>query len=319
MMADMAFLGSVGGVDVDYGDTGFSCLIVYELSELIESPRKMLAPLRHLNRSPLPDSLKIFESNNGRSVYSLRNHLFRDAVVSITPESGFAFANLLKMSFGTWCVTALQICLNIINLDPGLFDTIPGENFAGRVNCNILDTKIDTKNRCSINGGCFRRIDHNSQIEGIIPENQIDLASWPIHPIGIVIADPNRHNESTIQGKQGNAIKSFPRHDTLIIGHCSIKVKLNLYRLISFIGFNRLGNCPDCHLSRQVILLSDAIVDRLLQLDFVSKPQLERSFGNVIASRIELMHSLVERQSLLRGCFNLNHKSLHHRIEDIAL
>lgn len=77
--------------------------------------------------------------------------------------------------------------LGVLNRSPlpdsfeisSLFGSIPRENFPYRVNCNIiLDPKIQTQNSSRINGRSFRGIDDDSQIECVIPENQI--ATYPL-------------------------------------------------------------------------------------------------------------------------------------------
>jgi len=81
MMAYMAFLAGVSRVDVDHRNPSNSCLIFDKLFDLIESPRKMFAPPGLPTRRPLPHAFEIFKGNHSRGVFSLRNHLFRDAMI----------------------------------------------------------------------------------------------------------------------------------------------------------------------------------------------------------------------------------------------
>ena len=319
MMTDRTFLGGIGRIDIYYRHASNGSFVVYELPELIKTPRKMRASLSLLNRSPLPYALKIFKGDDRRSVFGFRNHFLGDAMVNVPSESGFPFADLFKMPLGAWSVTSLKIGFDGIKLDPDLLDAIARETNSCRINSYVLDTEIYTENRSSIDSRSFWSINHNSQIECFVSIDQVDLTSGTVHPVGMVVADTNGHYESAFESQQGHSIKPFPRHDTLVIGHSPIQIKFWLDGLISFVGFNCLGDGSDRHLCRQIILLSNLIIDCLLQLDFVGTVQLERSPRDVIASMVKLMHGLMEGLSLLWGSFNLDHESLHHYIEEIAL
>jgi hypothetical protein len=75
-------------------------LVFNELPELIETPIMLPASLRLLNRASISDALKVFQSNQRRSAYSLRNQLFGDAMIDIPMKSGFPTRNPLQMLFG---------------------------------------------------------------------------------------------------------------------------------------------------------------------------------------------------------------------------
>ena len=309
----------IGRINVGNRHTSNSCLVADKLPKLIKSPRKIFASLGSLNRRALPNPLKIFKGDNRRSVFGLRNHLFGDAMICITSKSGFTRSNLLEMSFGIWSTATLKIGFDNIDFDPSFFNSITRENFSCGINCDVLDSKIDTKNINRINRILFRSIDYNSQIESIVLENQIYLSSWLNHLWSVVFANPNRQNKPTFQGKQRYSIKPFPTQNTLVIGHSSINIKSRLDGLISLISLHCLGNGSNGHLSRQAIPFSDRIIDSFLQFNFVGNMHIKSSIGYVIASCVKLMHSLMENFGLLQRSFNLDHKRLHHYIEDIVL
>ncbi len=55
MMTDRTLLRSIGRINVDYRDTGYSGLVIYVLPELIESPNYAVCvsePLEPLSSSP---------------------------------------------------------------------------------------------------------------------------------------------------------------------------------------------------------------------------------------------------------------------------
>ena len=97
-MADRAFLGGIGGIDVDYRHTCNRGFVVDELPKLIEAPVMLFASLRLSNRASFLDTLEIFQDYQGRSVYSLRNQHFRYAVVCIPMEPRLFARKLFQMT-----------------------------------------------------------------------------------------------------------------------------------------------------------------------------------------------------------------------------
>jgi hypothetical protein len=96
MMTDRTFLRGIGRIDIYYRNASNGSFVIYELPELIETPRKMRASLSLLNRSPLPYALKIFKGDDRRSVFGFRNHFLGDAMINISSESGFSLTDLLR-------------------------------------------------------------------------------------------------------------------------------------------------------------------------------------------------------------------------------
>lgn len=314
-MTNRAFLGSIGRINIDYGHTSQGCFVVYELSELIEAPIMLFASLDLLNRASLSETLEIFKDYQIRSVSGLRNQLFGDAMVRVSMESSLIARKFLQMSLSTLRATTLKICLDVINLGSNLLDLLSGERFSHRIDCDVLNTKINTK---SIRWFGFLRlgnIDYNTEIEGTSFENEIGLTPNPVKPRSMVITNQNWKLDSTVESQQRDPVKSFPGHDSLIIDNSSIWRKFWFDRLISLIGFGCFGNCPNSHLSGDTKLFPNLMINNLLQFDFICCMKLKSILCNEVAGGIKLMHSLKESLGLLRRSFKFDLKSLHHSID----
>jgi len=318
-MADRAFLGGIGGIDVDYRHARDSGFVVDELPKLIEAPVMLFASLRLSNRASFLDTLEIFQDYQGRSVYSLRNQHLRDAVVCIPMEPCLFARKRLQMSLSTFCAASLKICLEVVDLFANLFDLITRELLPGRINGNIFDAKIYSKYVLRLDLFRLRNINHDTEIENAISEDKVCLTSNPIQSRRMIVTDQNRKLDSTIESQQRNPIEAFPREDSLIVDHRAFGIKLRLNRSVSLVGFNDLRYGSDGHLSRDTELIPGRIINNLLQLDFISAAALKSRLCYVITGSVKLMHSLQKRLELLRSSFKLDHQSLHHCMDSYDL
>ncbi len=319
MMADRAFLASMGRINKHYRHASNGRLVVYELPDLIEAPVMLFASLRPFNRASFPYTLKIFKGDQRRSVFSLRNQLLRDAMVRVSVESSLFARKLLQMPLGTLCTTTLKVCLEVVYLGSNRLDLLSGEDFSRRIDSDVLDTKIDAKGIHRPDFLRFRNLDYNTEIENSFAKNQISLTSNPVKPCSMVIADQDGQLDSTIKGQQRDSIKSLPGHDSLIIDNCSIGIELWLDRLVSFVGFGCLRNCPNRHLSRDAKLFPDLMINNLLQLDFIGGMKFKSLLSDEVAGGIKLMHGLKKSLILFRRSFEFDLKSLHHSIDILDL
>lgn len=64
MMTNRTFLRCIGRINIYYRNASNDRFVIYELSELIETPRKMRASLSLINRGLLPYALKIFKGDD---------------------------------------------------------------------------------------------------------------------------------------------------------------------------------------------------------------------------------------------------------------
>ena len=317
-MTDRTLLRCIGRINIGNRDSSNSGLVVYELPELSKTPRTMSMSLSlGSDRCPFSDAAKIFEGDQRRGVFSFHDKLLGNAMVGVSIESSFAARKSLKMLLCAICATSLKVSFEIIKFDSGLIDFLARENFSHRVYCNVLDAEINTKNIRWNDDGRFRNFNDDTKIELFVSENQICLPSNSIQSWSMIITNLNRSLDSTMNSQQRNRIKPFPRKDSLVIDNGSIGIKGWFDRLISFIGFARFGNGSDSHLGGYTKLISDVSINNGLQLDFICGVHLKGNFSYIVASSIELMHSLMESIRLLRFNHNFDLESLHHDSIDV--
>jgi hypothetical protein len=313
MMTDRAFLGGIGRINVDHTNTGNRSLVVYELSELIETPRTMFMSLcLGSDRCPLSDATEIFKGYQRRGVFGFHDKFLRDAMIDISLKPSLMARKFLKMFFGTISATTLKIGFECIKFGSCLIDLLTRKHFSHRIHGYVLDSKINTENFFGYRRLVFRNFNYNAKIELFVHENQIGLPSDPVHFGSMVVTDFDRNLDPTMNGQERNRIKSFPRKDSLVVDNRPIRIKDRLDRLISFICFTCFRNGSNRHLRGYVKLLSDISINNGLQLDFIGCMHIKSNFGHIITSCIELMHRLVESFSLLRFNYNFDFESLHH-------
>ncbi len=318
MMTDWAFLRSKGRINIGNRHTSNGCLVANKLPKLIKSPRAMSMSLNlSLNRCPLSDAFEIFKDDQRRGVYGFLDKLLGNAMIGVSLEPGFTTRKSIQMFFGTIRTTTLKISFEIIKFGSGLFDLLTRKYFTHRIYRDILNSEIDTKDVRRNDNDRFRDLNDDTKIELFVSKNQISLTSDPVQSRSMVIADLNRSLDPTMDSQQRNSIKPFPREDSLVVDNSSIRIEGWFDRLISLVGFTSFRNGSNCHLGGYSKLLTDIMINNGLQLDFIGCMHLKSNFSHIVASSIELMHSLMEGVRLLWFNYNFDFESLHHDSIDI--
>jgi hypothetical protein len=180
----------------------------------------------------------------------------------------------------------------------------------------ILDTKINTKYTNRIVRRFFGDFDHDAKVENTVDQDQIGLASNPIHPDFLVVSESGGDNLPSLKGGQRDLLKSLPRKDALVIDNRAIKPKLWFDRLVSLVGFADLGNGSNRKLGGKTKLVSDRVVNRLMDLNLVSGVHSKDSFRYVVASLVKPLHCFTEHLMLLWRGIKLNQQGLKDSTED---
>ncbi len=318
MMADRTFLGSIGRINIRNWHTSNGCLVANKLPKLIKTPRAMSMSLNlGLDRCPLSDAFEIFKGDQRRGVYGFLDKLLGNAMIGVSLEPSLMTRKFLKMFFGTIRTTTLKIRFEIIKFGSGLVDLFARESFSSRIYDDVLNSEIDTKNIRWNDEGRFRNLNDDTKIELIVSENQISLSPDSIQSWSMIITNLNGSLDSTMNSQQRNRVKPFPRENSLVVDDGSIWCKCWFDRLISFIGFTCFRNGSNCHLGGYTKLLTNIMINNGLQLDFIGCMHLKSNFSHIVASSIELMHSLMQSLRLLRFNYNFYFESLHHDSIDI--
>ncbi len=208
-------------------------------------------------------------------------------MVNVFGESGYPTRKLLEMSFGRFGSFALEPGFKRIESLSSLVSLLSRMHLSIRINGEILNTKINTKNTLGIIRRGLRDFDHNAKVENASDQNKVCLASDPVKPGFLVFSKSNRDDLSTFKSDQRYLLQAFPGKDSLVIDNGSIKPKLWFNGLISLVGFTDLGNGPDRELGGKTKMFSNWIVNPLMDLNLVGTMQSKNRLCYVITSLVE--------------------------------
>ena len=307
--------GSVPGVNKDQRNTRNLSFVFNKRPKQPEIPSMQATTLSLHNRDSGSDALKIFKGNGSQSVFGFRNYMLGNAMVDISREPGSPARQLLKMSFGRFSAFALESGFQRIKSLSGLVDLLTGMHFSIRINSKVLDTEVNSKGSFRVVRSLFVNLYNYAKVEDSVNQNQISLSSDSVEPCFLVFSKPNRDSLPSLQRDQRDLLKSFPRKDTLIIDDRTIKMELWLNGLVSLVGFADLGNGPNRKLGGKTKLISNWIVNRLVDLNLVGTMQSKNSLCYVVARLVKPLHCFAEHLMLLRGGTELNHQGLKHSTE----
>jgi hypothetical protein len=317
-MADRALLRCIGRVYKDQRYTGYGCLVYQKLSELSKAPGMVITSLSLRNRCPVPDSLKIFKGYQGTGVFGLRDHVLGDTMVSVLGKPSHPAREVLQMSLGALGSTVLEPGLERIRSLPGILDLLAGVDLSIAIYSDVLDTKVSPDNIYRNVGRLFRRFYYNAEVEDVLDQDEISLASDSVHPGFLVVSCHGRYDLSTFQGGQRNVLRSFPGHNSLIVDYSAIKPKLWFDGFISLVSFSNLGDGPDCKLRRKAILSPNVVIRSIVDVIPIGTMHLENNFSYGITSLVESMHGIQEKLVLLFDGLKLDHQGLKHCIKYVA-
>lgn len=214
-------------------------------------------------------------------------------MVFVPTKPGLSTREFLEMTFGASGPTALKIGLEVIYLGSNVLDTFTGELFAGRINGSVLDPEIDADNTNRFDLRRLGNFYHDAEIELSPFENEVGLSPDPIEPGLVVLADDNRDLYPAFESQERNEIETFPGHESLIVDDRSVRIEGRFDRFVSLVGFAGLRDSSDRHLSGEVKLFPNRIINDLLQLT-----KLKRSVSHEVAGGVKLMHRLADGLSL---------------------
>jgi len=299
----------------DDGDSCESRFVLDEGSQLSEAPRTMASTLCPSYRYPGADARQIFEGYSAPGVFGFRNQLLGYAMIDIPSEPLFPPGEFLQMPLCALGPNGLKLGPEMCGPVPALIDGLPAMSFTITIDGNIDDAEVYAKGSGRPDFLRLWNINDNAEIEYIINQNQVCLASDPVEP-GFMICRHHDGNEgSTLKGQDGHAVEALPTQDTLVIDHGSVRSKLRLDAPVPLISLADLGNGPDGHLGREPEGVSNLTIDDLLELHLVSGLFPARSLCDMITGDIEPLHRGLERLELLRARPELDLERQVHDIE----
>ncbi len=145
------------GIEKDNPNSSFTSLILYERSQLKESPvaQRPAEALRNRVFKPDVNTLKVFHCNPGRLCLSLFHQSFRNVVIDPTLIAGLSTTHAFELSLSVLCPLSLVLfsCGGFSSTISGNFFT--RELFSSRVSCKIYDTQVNPQPLLRLDGWGF--------------------------------------------------------------------------------------------------------------------------------------------------------------------
>lgn len=296
----------------DWHSCNFSFILDKTL-ELFETPRMDYSSLATtINRYSHSDSFEVFKSYSSESVLSLLNNPFGDYMIYCRGESVFLSASFLEQTLSGFRSSSLEFTSDFGVSAPQSVEFFSNPSFAVTIGGNVLDAEINSKKIFWSEGFCFWNFDCGSKVELSVSENKVSLPPNLVNSCFLVSAYLDWDFLPSFKCEYGNVFQSFPREYALVVDYGPTQVECWLDSFVSFIGVSDFANGSHGYLRREVELLSDFTVNKVMELPIIESFSLKGCFGNVIASNVEAFHSLQESVELDFVWNEFNQKSLLH-------
>jgi hypothetical protein len=306
----------IARINNDHGNASYQAFVLNKGSEQGEAPFMQAATLSLSNGCPRSYALEIFKGNRSLGVFSLSYQLFGNAMINVSGEPSHPTRKLFQVAFSRRGTSALESGFQRIESVPSLVNLFPRMDLAIGINCEVLNTEIDTKNASWVVGGFFRDFDHRTEIEYPVLEEKVNLPSNPVESGLLILTKPNWYKLSPLEGGDRDILQTFPRQNSFVVDDSTIGSKLWFDRLISLVCFHHLGYGPNRKLSRESKLLSDIIVNGFVDLDLVCLAHHKDGFSYVVTRLIEAIHGIKKHLVLIFRRVEFNHQGLKNRIEE---
>lgn len=305
-------LGGMPGVNQLNQDSSKPSFVGDKLTQLVESPGVVASPLAMVNRDPLPDTVKVLKGNQAMGVFSLRHQPLADYVIGISSKVGFSSGELFKMFLSRFGALALERRFKSISLFPDLVHLLSGIKLTIAVNGKVDNTKVNPQCPCGVIWSRLWGINSNCQIENSFTKDKVTLLDNPVDSGFLIFSNPDRHNLASLKGEDRNPIHPLEREDTVIVDHSRMRLKCMQCGLVPAVNLNDLADSPNCHLSRQPIVLSKIAVGKVVKLYLSSSVVLKGKTRKVVTSLVKALHGLKQSIILLTDRSKFNQKSLLH-------
>jgi len=199
-MADRTFLRCIDRIHKNQRHTGYDCLIGQNLSELSEAPRCMITSLSLRNRCPVPDPLQVLKGHQGTGVFGFQDQVLGDTMVNVLGKPSHPTRELLKMPLGALGSASLESGLESIRSLSGISDLSAGMCLSIAIYSYVLHSKVNADNIYRVIGRLFRRFYYDAEVEDVLDQDEVSLASDIGQPVSLVISYNGRYDPSYYPG-----------------------------------------------------------------------------------------------------------------------
>lgn len=289
-------------INQDKMDTGEFSFVFHFGSQIVETPRMLLAPLWLLNPYPITDSFEVFKSNAATGAFSLLNNLFGDHMVDISGKPRFFLPTFLKQAFSGLSSFRLKFLSKSGMSGSKVIDAAPRKMFAVAVSCNIDNAQVNAKKVVGLAFRWFGHFDTNIEIELPVAVNQVSLPACSADVQVPVIAENKGYINSAFQCLDIDSIGKLEFPEPVVVNDSAMWFEFMVFLFIALAGISHFTYSPDSHLGSKPKFLTDGIVAKTMQTYMACCMLLVCYTGNIGASSIERFHSFEKLLLLLLGC-----------------
>lgn len=258
-----------------------SSLVGNELSELEERPTRnsgtLLAPEPFLDAAA--DARQILKGNPAPSACGGGNKFLADDVVSVRAK-----ANLLpaltpeKPANRTRTLARLRLLGGLalerlserVMLLAHLFDFRAGEYFSvgGRGDVRYPEVNAD-----EVGGRGLSPVGQGYSDEQepspVFSQHKVTLPFRICEPLRLISAHDEGDNHAPREGQEAHTVNALKAKDTRVVRHGGVFAKLRQLVLVAAVGRTDVPDADRCHLRRQLKLVAERVVMKLLQFHFI--------------------------------------------------
>lgn len=307
-------LRGVGRVDKDDGNAMQFSLVKNLLAQVVKRPAMQLAALLPSSPDPRTYALQVFKGNRSVRAFGFQHELFADAVVHVAGKTGLFAAALFKQAPGRLRTLALHSLSQAGMATAKVAQVSTGVLFPAAVIGNVGHTKVNAKNAFNVNW--FRRFDFASGEQVKLPINvaKVAFALLGLQQFKLASASTERHVFATVQRPDRNGLcVRVPRKDAAIVSNRAVFPERAARVLIQAVSLNNLADTTHRHLGAQLKLVTDTVVDELVNTHLGERLGGPRRIANRVTCGVGTLERLKQCLVLFWRRFQLNFGRQFHR------
>jgi hypothetical protein len=309
----------VPGVNNDHGDASQLSLVLDKTAELKERPtRKPIALVAAPSGNPVANTLEVFKSDPASGALGGCDDPLGNTVVLVTAKPGFlcfgplqgpadVLRSLAPPPLGSCCLAKRRSPFPVVS--PGGVNLLSGELFVafrgGDIDHpEIHADKVRGRDRCTVGD-----VDCDEQEPlTVVSEHEIGLPFGVGKPLGLVLANNERHEHSAGERQEAYTVDALEAHRPLVVDDRGVLTDLDFSGLIPLVGITYAFDRMLCHLAREPEPRANLMVGELADVELVRFLAGEALAGDPVARIIESLDCASERLCLfsIRQQLNLD-------------
>ncbi len=289
-----------------------SRFVFNEAPKLPECPITQPCALTFSNRYSLADMPQVFNSNRSLSAFSLTHDLFTQTMVYIFLIPSLFAGKLRQFALSRARTFLLQVAATVRRFSTSLINLLARINFPVRVCSDINDAKVYSQNVVNLIRARVWNVAHGQQVETAPSVNEVGFAHAGFEKLLLMFSAYKGNLLASCDCPDGNRI-FFPRQDTIIKSHRSLRSKPALFSLVELIGVGDFCNTPHDELGGKRVLFPNLFVHKFLQVELPEDLFSPRYFTDYITHVISPRDGFKQRLYLLVGRLQLNLRYQFHR------